>query len=279
MLAGPRTDRIDSGVSISAGANRTPGNGYQARWERHNTGRQTRILEAAVELLEDGQTGAEISVQQIAQRAGLAKSVVYRQFRDREDLDRRVRSYLVDEFAGTLATKLDISDGSLEEILVRSINTVAEWMSDHPRLHEFVRSGPTHYDDTGIDAVSSLKAAIAGRARDIIAGVSKSIDVDDSAFESLALALVTMVEGTLAHWVRGQDPELTRAKIVDDLATYAWYVLDGAARTLGVHIDPQAKLVTVINQLTVTTPPAAAADPATRTVQPARPPAPSVRPR
>ncbi|WP_030169330.1 TetR/AcrR family transcriptional regulator [Spirillospora albida] len=237
-------------MSSSARESRTAGSGtgHQARWERHNSVRQTRILEAAVELLEENPSGARIPMQQIAARAGLAKSVVYRQFADRDDLDRRIRSYLVDVFAGELFTKLDITDGSIEEILNRTIHTVADWMAEHPRLHEFMRSGPTH-EDASVDAVSSLKARMAARARAIITAVSKTIDVDDSGFESLTLAIVTMVEGMLTQWVRDPAPAKTRSEIVAELATYAWYMLDGAARSLGLVLDPRAELLAVIGQL------------------------------
>lgn len=56
--------------------------GHEARWERHNSARQTRIVESAVALLDESAPGTEIPVQSIAKRAGLAKSVVYRQFED-----------------------------------------------------------------------------------------------------------------------------------------------------------------------------------------------------
>ena len=50
------------------------------RWHEHNSARRTAILEAAVALIEEHAPDAEISTQQIAIRAGLARSVVYRQF-------------------------------------------------------------------------------------------------------------------------------------------------------------------------------------------------------
>lgn len=207
------------------------------------------ILAAAVEMLAERHDSTAIPVHQIAKRAGLAKSVVYRQFNDREDLDRRIRSYLVDDFAHTLDGKLNISEGSLEEILYRTIDTVAGWMSDHPRLHEFLRQGPTHYDDPNTDAVTSLKNRIAVKAREIIAIIARSIDIDDSSFESLTFAVVTMVEGSLTQWVREPNPDQRRSDVVADLTRYTWYMLDGAARSLGVNIDPKTELVTVIDQL------------------------------
>ncbi|MFB4306106.1 TetR family transcriptional regulator [Actinomadura sp. GTD37] len=226
------------------------GSGYRARWEEHNSARQLMILRAAVELLEETPPGTRIPVQRIAERAGLAKSVVYRRFGDRDDLDRRIRSYLVDDFASVLSAKLDISHGSVEEILGRSIDTVAGWMSEHPRLHDFMRQGPTHYDDAGVDAVSSLRGRIALRAREVIGAFLASFDLDDGGLESLPLAIVTMVEGMLTQWVRDPAPGRTRPEIVADLTAYAWFMLDGAARSLGLVIDPATELRTVVERMT-----------------------------
>lgn len=224
--------------------------GYQARWEEHNSARQMMILRAAVELIEETPPGTRIPVQRIATRAGLAKSVVYRRFGDRDDLDRRIRSYLVDDFASTMAAKLDISHGSVEEILGRSIDTVAGWMSEHPRLHDFMGQGPTHDDDSGADAVSILRGRIAGRAREIIGVLLASFDIDDSSLESLPLAIVTMVEGMLTQWVRDPAQSRSRAEVVAELTAYASFMLDGAARSLGLVIDPTTELRTVIEQMT-----------------------------
>lgn len=219
--------------------------GYEVRWQPHNVKRQTMILQAALELLEED---ADRSMQQVAKRAGLAKSVVYRQFEGREDLDRRLRSHLIDDFAATITANLDISTGSIEEILHRTINSVAQWLSAHPRLNEFARTGPTH-DAPGIDAVTNLKLRVSRQARDLISTLGLAIGVDPEAFASVPFAVVTMVEGTLREWVRDPAPEKTQAEMVADLSLYSWYVLDGAARAAGLDIDPGQELADVIARL------------------------------
>lgn len=224
--------------------------GQVARWERHNSERQSLILKAAVELLQESPAGADVPVQQIAVRAGFAKSVVYRQFNGREDLDRRIRSFVADDFSKSLDAKLNIADGSLEEILTRTVRAVADWIADNPRLLEFMRTGPTDDDDDNIDGVASVKARIARRSRELIESITALIGVDSSGFESLPFAVVTMVEGTLRHWVSDPDSDKTRAEIVDDLAAYAWFVLDGASRSVGLDVDPKSQLVDVIKNLT-----------------------------
>lgn len=222
--------------------------GQLARWERHNSERQLRILEAAVELIEENPVGAEIPVQIIAKRAGLAKSVVYRQFNGRDDLDRRIRSYIVARFTEVMDAKLDIAEGSLRDILTRTVQAVADWSLDHSQLHDYLRKGPTAEDESS-DAVSTLKRIVADKAHAIITAISTMIGVDDEPFESLPFAVVTMVEGTMTYWVRDPETPVDRVRLVNDLSTYAWFVIDGAARLSGLEIDADAPLVAVINQL------------------------------
>ncbi|NEW41015.1 TetR/AcrR family transcriptional regulator [Nocardia cyriacigeorgica] len=239
-------------MSVVSPQPRIPGavSGYEARWERHNSERQLTILRAAVELLEESPAGADVAVHRIAKRAGVAKSVVYRQFSGREELDRRIRSYLIDDFAAQLDEQLDVSTGSVREILTRTIRAVADWMSDHPRLTEFARTGPPYGGEDTVDAVASLKLRIAARGSELISSIAQLMGTDATPFDSVPFAVVTMVEGVLSTWVADPAPDRSRAQVVDELATITWFVLDGAARTSGIHVDPDRELTSVLREFT-----------------------------
>lgn len=225
--------------------------GHEARWQQHNSERRARILRAAVELLEETPAGADVSVRAIATRAELAKSVVYRQFEGRDDLDRRIRSYVIAEFSRTLEADLDLSTGTVEEIVARTIRSVADWMADHPRLVEFARTGPTHVDGPDVDAATSLKLYMSERAAAMLASIAGQIGVDlgDGVFGTLPFAVVTMIEGTLTHWVQDQGATRSREQIVTELAALTRYALDGAMRSIGLTMDPQTELTQLITQL------------------------------
>ncbi|MGH3956563.1 MAG: TetR/AcrR family transcriptional regulator [Mycobacterium sp.] len=222
--------------------------GHEARWERHNSARQTRIVESAVALLDETPPGTEIPVQSIARRAELAKSVVYRQFEGREDLDRRIRSYLMEDFDTTISSQLDVTKGSINDIATRTIRAVLDWMTDYPHRYEFMGSGTTD-EDPAVDAVSTVKGRMEQRVRGVLIPITELLGIDYSPFESVTYAVVTMVEGTLSRWLREADPVRSRAEIVDDLANYVWYVLDGAGRSMGVSLDPQTELMAAIAEL------------------------------
>ncbi|WP_063916496.1 TetR/AcrR family transcriptional regulator [Nocardia jinanensis] len=235
-------------MSMASSRSRIPGavSGYEARWEQHNTERQLRILRAAVELLEEKPPGADVPVRQIAERAGVAKSVVYRQFSGREDLDRRIRSYLIDDLGAVLDAQLDVSSGSVREIITRTVRAVADWMGDHPSLAAFARSGPPAGGPESIDAISSLKIRISERSRELIEAIARVIGAESAALEPVPFAVVTMVEGVLVAWAADPGQSRPRAEMVADLSDYAWYILDGVARTAGVTVDPDRELAEVV---------------------------------
>lgn len=224
--------------------------GRQARWQPHNDERRERIIAAAIELLDENPPGFEVPMQQIAERAGLAKSVVYRQFSGREDLDRHVRSAICAEFAATVDTALDIGGGSIREILVRAVGAVVDWIAEHPRRDEFVRRGPGIGDPDNLSAMVGLQAEIAAGARQLVSGLAGVVGVaDEPAIDTMTFAIVTMTESTVNRWTRDPNPALTRAELVAAVAGYAWSVLDGVAREHGLTLDPERPLLTVLSEL------------------------------
>ncbi|MFE3316973.1 TetR/AcrR family transcriptional regulator [Nocardia sp. NPDC059195] len=223
--------------------------GRQARWQPHNDSRRERIVLAAVELIEQAPAGVEVPIIQIAEHAGLAKSVVYRQFAGRDELDRRVRSEIADRFVADIEDALDIAEGSIHEILVRTIGGVVTWIQDHPRLHEFLRTGPSETDPE-IDAMSALITTIAGSARALVTGLAGVVGVtDEASADTMTFAIVSMTEATVTRWANDPNPALTRDQLIEEVASYAWHVVDGVARRHGLNLDPDQPLTEIITQL------------------------------
>ncbi len=230
-----------------------PLSGYDERWREHNTERRALILRAAAQLVEQAPSGADISVQQIADRAGVAKSVMYRQFKGKEDLERTLRRFVLDELTAELEADLDISTGSLKAILSRTITTAAGWMSEHPRLVELLRAGPTD-DTTAPDAMAELKQRIVVRSLDTIDAIAAAVGADSHTFTTIPFVVVTMVEATLTSWIREETAMTIRSRdeIVEALTDITWFVLDGASRAIGFNVDPDQELTAVIDALSRT---------------------------
>lgn len=224
--------------------------GRRARWEPHNNERRTRIVEAAIELIEQGPPGAPISSQRIAERAGLAKSVLYRQFSGREELDRRVRAVIAERFVDELDAALDIGAGSIARILARAVGVVVDWIGDHPRWHEFLRGGPAADDPIERDALTGLLAAIAARAEQLVTGLAGAVGVaDPPVIDTMTFAIVSMTEATVTRWSRDPDPALGRKDLIAEISGYAWSILDGVARSHGLALDPDRPLLELLDDL------------------------------
>ncbi|MFF0499242.1 TetR/AcrR family transcriptional regulator [Nocardia aobensis] len=237
-------------MAIPSPSEPAPIGGRQARWQTHNDRRRSRIVGALIELLEESGGGAEISMQQIAARAGLAKSVVYRQFSGRDELDRRARTAISEQFIDTVDAALDIWDGSIHRILHRTVAAVADWLTEHARLYDFARSGPAMGDPDDVDALSSIKATIAARTRLLVSSLAGVIGVvDEATADTMTFAIVSMTEATVGRWARDPDPLLSREQLISEVAGYAWSVLDGAARVHGLTLDPELPLIELINAL------------------------------
>lgn len=217
------------------------------RWRPHNDTRKAAIFVATAELLENSDT--ELSVQLIAQRAGVPKSSVYRQFKGRDDLYAQARAYLVDELAAALESSMDVSTGSIHQILERTIATTARWALEHPRWFEFARSGPRHDTDADLDAMGALQLRITHSAQTILFALAEQVGAPIESVAILPAAVVHMVEGTVREWSRGTENIGSVDNLVAELTDLAWYMIDGRARAVGLPLDPDEAIPALVARL------------------------------
>lgn len=210
---------------------------HDARWAEHNSVRRARLVEAAVALLDEKPVGRDVSVEEIANRAGLARSVFYRQFDSREVFDCRVRTVILDQCFDIYAANLDFSTGSIDEIVTRTAGSLLTWRIDHPAWYAFLGTGPTDIDNVDSDAVQSLSRRFERLIDALLSEIAQLVGVDYAPLRTLPSAVVAMVDGAFTRWLSDPSPVRSRTQIVRDIADLAWYMLDGAARRSGLHVD------------------------------------------
>lgn len=214
--------------------------GRQARWDKHNQQRRQQILDAATTVIEGQPPGTEFHVQQIAGSAGLNRTVVYRHFADRADLDDAIRQHIIDDLTSVLQPAVSL-DGTVNEVIRRIISTYVDWTVLHPGLHAFAvqeASGPAQH---GIDQIAAqltelLELAIA------LLGANLN-DAERALVDPLAHGLVGAVFGAVRRWVTREPQEPSAAEISELLSTSVWNLLDGHARRFDLHLDPDLPLV------------------------------------
>jgi len=217
--------------------------GRQARWDKHNQVRRQQILDAAVQVIEAGPVGDEFHVQQIAESAGLNRTVVYRHFTDRADLDRAIRAHILDGFTERLIPSVTL-EGTVNEIIRRIISTYVEWVVAHPALHAFAIQEASGAFEHGIDRIASVVADLLELA---LALLGAELDEADTALiDPLAYGLVGAVFGSVRRWV-SREPQVPGAPAISELLSQSiWNLLDGHARRLGLTIDPDLPLVDLL---------------------------------
>lgn len=219
-----------------------PQDGRQARWQRHNEERRRAILEAATEVIADGAPGEEFHVQQIAERAGLNRTVVYRHFADRADLDDAIRAHILDALIADLLPTVSL-DGTVNEIIRRIVGTYVEWAAAHPALHAFAAEGGTSLEQ-GTDRVAVALFDVLDLAINLL---EVEVGDDDRALlDPLVHGLVGAVFGTVRRWVSRAPRQPVADVLIEMLARSGWALIDVHARRLGLVLDPDLPLADLL---------------------------------
>ncbi|MGA8846226.1 MAG: TetR/AcrR family transcriptional regulator [Nocardioides sp.] len=209
--------------------------GRQARWNHHNQQRRCTILTAALQVIEEAPAGAEFHVQQIAARAGLNRTVVYRHFTDRADLDAAIRAEVIESLQSTLRPVVSL-EGTADEIILRIISTYVEWTVAHQALHAFAVLDANGPFQQGIDQIAALLSDLIALAVELL-----GVDLDErerALVDPLAHGLVGAVVGAVRPWLAREVREPSSARMSQLLSMAVWTLLDGHLRRLGVSLDP-----------------------------------------
>jgi len=213
--------------------------GRQARWDRHNQVRRQVIIDAAIEVLGESEAGAEVHVQQIADRAGLSRTVVYRHFNDRSDLDAAVQGAVLELLRGQLVPALSF-EGTPVEIIRRIVAAYVGWAVAHPALHEFAQADPP---GVGPGQMERAIGHIAGQVEDLInVGVEvlhvelQEHEVD--ALDPLVFGLVGAVFTSVRRWLSRPERKPAADEFVAIATEAIWLQIAGMAKARGVELDP-----------------------------------------
>jgi len=219
--------------------NQAESDGRTTRWTDHKVERREQVLEAAV--AEIAEQGSGVGVQQIAARADIPRSAVYRIFTDRSDLDEQIRARIIDRLMSDLAPALT-PQGTVEQAIARAVDTYLGWIVDAPRLHQFLRTGSATRRTVGSRVVTGTRTAIAVQLSDLLEALLRNLGKDATATESIAFGLIGLVDASVNRWLGSSTPTTTSDQLAAFLTTSIWQVLDGNLRRLDVTIDPATPL-------------------------------------
>jgi AcrR family transcriptional regulator len=218
-----------------AGSGKT--DGRQSRWAQHNEARRTAILDAAIAAIEAAPEGADVPVADIASHAGLSRTVLYRHFEDRADLDRAIRGRIFDHLQEVLLPRVTL-DGTPVEIIRRIVGAYVGWATAHPHLHRVVHQQPLGLPGSPTDqAIGRLARQI----RDLIALATASLgfEADDdvqAGLDPLVFGFIGMVMAAVHRWLGRPEPAPDADALAGLLSEAIWMQIHGMAAARGLEV-------------------------------------------
>ncbi|WP_300679354.1 TetR/AcrR family transcriptional regulator [Nocardioides sp.] len=235
----------------------TPRDGRQTRWDSHKVERRRQIIEAALEIAQENDPGTEIHVQEIAERAGLSRTVVYRHFADRADLDRAVQAEILEQVWNLLLPQISLH-GTVPEIITRVISAYVQWAVDHPALHRLAdhdlardpgqESGPL---EAGLDRIAER---ISGLLMLALPSVGDHVDEAEMAalIDPLVYGVVGAAFSSVRRWISRPVRVATAEQVTGLVSESIWFVIQGHAGLFGVDLTRQTRAEDLVARVVAT---------------------------
>ncbi len=219
-------------------AKRDQTDGRKRRWQEHNAARRQAVIDAAIVVLSrDAEPGEEVSVQQIADEASVHRTVLYRYFEDRTDLDLAIQREICTRVAADLLGTITL-EGTVRQILRRIIATYVTWAAEHPRLLHFAERPVTGTAERPLDeAIGQFAEQIEILIGGILALLDADVSEDDR--DSLTPWVFLLVGGVMAAvraWISREELRPAAPIFIDLLTEATWHQIEGLVRSRNIEV-------------------------------------------
>lgn len=211
--------------------------GRAARWTGQQQRRRAEFVEAALVAIE--KHGADVSTEQIAAEAGVARTRLYRHFAGAGELNQAIAVRVEAMVLDGLAPAWDPTR-SPNEIIRTAVSTHLSWLTEHREIYRYlVRHSVTTAE--GETVVNDVKRLISDLLMRLLEQYVDLLVLDGRVLQPLSFGLVGFVDAAAARWA--DDPGgLSLEEMVEMLGAWIWSVLDTLLRQRGLEVDPSQPL-------------------------------------
>lgn len=212
--------------------------GRATRWSGQQEKRRTEFVDAA--LLAIVEHGPDVSTEQIAARAGVARTRLYRHFGGAADLNRAIAARVEELVVAGLDPAWDPTS-SPETIIRTAVSTHLTWLTEHHAIYRYLMRHSVTTAEAD-NAVADVKGVISRLLMGLLDEFVDLLGLDARITQPLSYGLVGFVDAAASRWV--EDPRgVTLDEMAELLATWIWSSLDGVLRGAGLEVDPTQPLL------------------------------------
>lgn len=215
--------------------------GRATRWSGQHERRRAEFVEAALRAI--AEHGPDVSTEQIAQEAGVARTRLYKHFSGASDLARAIAQRAV-ELVSTELEPVWNPQGSPRQMIEGAVGAHLRMLTREHNLYRYLTKHTASGARDGADAITDIKGAIADSLSALFEGYLAAFELDTGLARPLAHGLVGYVDSAASHWI-DQPGGLTLEQMTDFLVGSIWSILDGQLRAYGVELDPDEPLLPV----------------------------------
>lgn len=204
-----------------------PTDGRRLRWTQHRAERRAAFVAAGVQAID--RYGANASAEQIAEVASVSRTVLYRYFRDRDDLRQAIAENAVQQVLDSVLPELQLRPESTpHQIIHTAVGVIVGWLDEHPNLYYFLRSR------TDASSLDSVEKTLADTIAALLKVVMMAFGMKGDVAEPGAYGIVGFVEASGGWWLAHRT--MSRSAFTEIVSTGVWHLLEGAARDAGVTL-------------------------------------------
>ncbi|MFN2519242.1 MAG: TetR family transcriptional regulator [Jatrophihabitantaceae bacterium] len=201
--------------------------GRRLRWTEHRAARRAAFVRAGASAVDIH--GPDANAEQIAEAAGVSRTVLYRYFRDLEDLRQAVADQAVATFVASVLPKLQLSAESTPRLAITSvIEVILGWLDEHPNLYYFLR------DRRSGSSLEVVENTLADQVAALLKMFLMYFGIDADKAEPGAYGIVGFVESSGSWWLARRT--MSRQKLTEIVCDGVWSLLEGTTRANHVVI-------------------------------------------
>jgi len=206
--------------------------GRAARWAGQRERRRREFVEAALRAI--AEHGAEVTTEQIAEAAGVARTQVYKHFTGADDLRQAISDQAVELINTTLAPLWNLR-GTPMQMIRGAVGSHVAFLAEHYNLYWYLSVRGTQ------GAITDVKTAVARHLTLLFEFYLSAFGIDKRFAEPLGFGVVGLVDLSTIRWLENPR-EMAQSDLADLLATWVWRIVDDVLRTNQVVLSPDVPL-------------------------------------